>query len=431
MMSTLLPLLQSYKSGMSLPQGFYTDEALFAADMQQVFQSQWLFAGHSCEVKEAGEYFTLTVGKESLIVVRDREGELRAFFNVCRHRGSKLVTDAQGCAKALVCPYHGWAYDLDGELKAARFMGDIDLEDYPLVTAHVREVAGLVFVCLAAEAPTLESRFENAMRAIAPQLSSHRLERAKVAGRDRYIVNANWKTIIENNRECYHCQVAHPEFMAANYDSGLPGDNRSNARFQQKLNEAYRHWERIGLSPSDVSFPDGAWFRIARFPLKDGFITESFDGQMSAPLMGDLADENVGSLRLVGLPNFWGHANADYAMTTRLLPISASQTQVDVVFLVNSDAVEGVDYDLKKVSAVWRATSEQDWQLCENNYAGICSLAYQPGILSPSMEASVVSFLEWYIQKLQVVLENTNLSSTVQPKAFNRNAQVEALSSVP
>jgi len=119
-----------------------------------------------------------------------------------------------------------------------------------------------------------------------------------------------------------------------------------------------------------------------------------------APLMGDLTDTATGSLRIITLPNFWAHANCDYTMTTRLLPAGPELTRVEVCFLVREDAVEGVDYDPERVAAVWRATCEQDWELCENNSAGIKSVAYEPGPFSPVTESSVESFVRWYLDQL-------------------------------
>lgn len=396
-MNSMTALVDSYTPGMTLPQGFYTDQTIFETEMQAIFCTQWLFAGHSCDVAQPGQYFTLPIGRESVIVIRDRDGTLRAHFNVCRHRGSKLAWHDRGWVKTLVCPYHGWVYQLDGTLQAARFMEDFTCDEYPLVSAAIREVAGLIFVCLSPQPPD----FVMPAAAIAPQLLPHQLEQAKVIVRDRYRVHANWKTILENNRECYHCQVAHPEFMLANYDAGLPGDDRNgNTRFQQTRAAAYQRWQTLGLSPHEVSFPNGSWFRITRLPLRDGFLTESLHGRLTAPPMVDVPDLDVGSLRLVGMPNFWGHANVDYTMTTQVIPISAHETQIDVAFLVRQDAVEGIDYAVDDVAAVWRATSAQDWQICEHNYAGICSSAYRPGRLSASMEASVTEFINWYLRQM-------------------------------
>jgi glycine betaine monooxygenase A len=221
-----------------------------------------------------------------------------------------------------------------------------------------------------------------------------------VAVRHSYRVRANWKTLVENNRECYHCRVSHPEFCMSNYDLGLPGDTRSDAGFDATLEQEYERWREAGLAPEEISFPEGSPYRVSRLPLKEGFLTESLDGGLVAPLMGDLEDPTTGSLRVITLPNFWAHANCDYAMTTRLLPAAPDLTDVEVCFLVREDAVEGVDYDPERVAAVWRATCEQDWELCENNFAGIRSVAYEPGPFSPVTESSVESFVRWYLDQL-------------------------------
>ncbi len=392
-------LLRGRVLGKSLDKEFYVDKAVFEKDLSKVFHNNWLFAGHSCEIRKSGDYFTFEVGEESLLILRDKSGDVRAFFNVCRHRGSKIATEPCGHAKALVCPYHQWVYALDGSLTNARLMGDnFDKDDYRLRSAEVREVAGLIFVCLAPDESTPD--FGHFFRAIEPQLRPHGLEKGKVVVRHHYEVRANWKTLIENNRECYHCRVSHPEFCMSNYDLGLPGDLRSDDGYDALLDSEYRRWRELGLSPGEISFPGGYPYRVSRFPLKEGFVTESLDGSRVGPLMGDLSDQQVGSLRLITLPNFWAHANCDYAMTTRLTPVSADVTRVLVSFLVHEDAVEGKDYDPDQVAYVWKTTSEQDWELCENNYAGIKSVAYEPGPLSEVTESSVESFLQWYLDRL-------------------------------
>ena len=399
MMTDLNVLLKSRIPGKSLPREFYVEPEIFEEDLRRVFYRNWLFAGHACEIPEPGDYFLLPVGAENLIVLRDKEGAVRAHFNVCRHRGSRIVTEERGHSRSLVCPYHQWVYALDGGLTNARLMGEsFDADGYRLRPALARELAGLVFVCLA----TGESHpdFEAFSEAVEPQLRPHGLERAKVAARDSYEVRANWKVLVENNRECYHCRVSHPEFCMSNYDLGLPGDSRSDAGYESTLEHEYGRWRSLGLSPEEVSFPGGSGYRVSRLPLKEGFLTESLDGGLVAPLMGELTDPNVGSLRLITLPNFWGHANCDYAMTTRLLPIGPELTRVEVSFLVREDAAEGVDYDPDRVAEVWRATSEQDWELCENNHAGIRSVAYEPGPYSQITEGSVETFVQWYLGQL-------------------------------
>ncbi|CAN5775605.1 aromatic ring-hydroxylating dioxygenase subunit alpha [soil metagenome] len=400
-MSTHLDLaaaLGGWHEGLTLPQAFYVDEDVFAADLEDVYGSQWLFAGHTVDVRSPGDYFTATVGRDSVIIVRDDDGTLRAHHNVCRHRGSRLLPEGTGHVRGIVCPYHQWSYGLDGGLKRVRSMGESFCpESWSLKAAHVEEMAGLVFVCFAEEAPS----FAAARAAIEPQLAPHGWATAAVAARHRYVVAANWKLLVENNRECYHCRGGHPEFCATNYDLGVDGDDRADEAYEEVTEEGRLRWEEAGLDPRVVSFPDGQFFRVARLPLKPGCVTESLDGRQVAPTMGMLPHADVGSLRMIGLPNLWAHANVDYGMTTRLIPTGPTTTEVEVTFLVAPDAVVDVDYRVEDVEVVWRATSEQDWALCENNQAGVSSRAYEPGPYSPSMEASVASFTGWYLQLLR------------------------------
>ncbi|MHC1561558.1 aromatic ring-hydroxylating oxygenase subunit alpha [Actinomycetospora sp. C-140] len=385
--------LPTRSPGWSLPQAAYTDPDLYDADLDRVFAAHWLFAGHTAELDEPGRYLTVDVGRDRVIVVRGEDGAVHAHHDVCAHRGSRVTSEPRGRVKAFVCPYHQWVYGLDGTLRSARLMGDcFATASYRLAPVAVRETAGLVFVCLADEPPA----FEPFAAALEPRLGPHGLADARIAVRHHYRVAANWKTLVENNRECYHCAGSHPEFSLSNFDVGVHGDVRTNPRYDRALAEARAHWSAQGLPAEDVSFPGGAWYRIARLPLREGYVSETLDGQPLAPPMGTLSDPDVGSLRVVSLPNMWGHANADYAMTTRLTPVDVATTDVELCFLVARDAV--VDED--DLAAVWRATSEQDWELCERNYAGIASRGYRPGPLSPVVEASVESFLDWYVDAL-------------------------------
>lgn len=387
--------LLTRRPGLSLPQAAYTDPQVFAADLEHVWAAGWLFAGHTCELAQVGDYLALDVGRDRVLVARGDDGALHAHHDVCAHRGSRLTTADRGRVRAFVCPYHQWVYCLDGRLRSARLMGeDFPTSAYRLAPVAVREVEGLVFVCLAQDPPD----FDAFAAAVGPQLAPHRLADTRVATRLGYRVAANWKTLVENNRECYHCRGSHPEFTLSNFDLGVNGDVRSSPRYETAVAEARARWAARGLPSEEVSFPGGSWYRIQRLPLRDGFVTESLDGRPVAPLLGDLADADAGSLRVVGLPNLWAHANCDYAVTTRLSPVDAGTTDVEVCFLVRADAA---DVDLDALTAVWRSTSEQDWELCENNYAGIASRGYRPGPLSPVVEASVEAFLDWYSAALE------------------------------
>ena len=168
----------------------------------------------------------------------------------------------------MVCPYHQWIYALDGRLTNARLMGEgFDADEHRLRSAHIRELAGLIFVCLLPSEAT--PVFDPALEAIEPQLRPHGLERAKIVARDRYEVEANWKTVIENNRECYHCRLSHPEFCMSNYDLGLPGDARGDEEYDAALARV-RTLARPRPRPMEVSFPDGAPYRVSWYPRPRG-----------------------------------------------------------------------------------------------------------------------------------------------------------------
>ncbi len=394
---TAAELATAHIDGFCLPQDYYVAEDVFELDLEQVFAPSWLFVGAATELAQPGDIAAWSVGRDSVLLLRGEDGALSARHNVCRHRGSRLRADGSGSARVVVCPYHQWTYGLDGSLRGAPHMGPgLTSDDLALRPVHLRDLGGLLFVCFAEEAPP----FDDAIAAVEPQLRMHQLENTLVAVRQHYTVNANWKMLVENNRECYHCRVNHPEFCMSNYDLGGDGDRRTSRAYELSVAEHYRRWTERGLSPREVSFEGNGWFRVARLPLRDGYLTESLSGKLVAPRLGELPDDNVGSLRLITLPNSWVHVNADYVMTTRLTPLSAATTAVDVAFLVRHDAVEGRDYDIDELTSVWTATSEQDWSLCEQNFAGVRSRGYVPGPLSPVTEGSVRTFHEWYLRAL-------------------------------
>jgi Rieske 2Fe-2S family protein len=253
-----------------------------------------------------------------------------------------------------------------------------------------------VFVCFAEEPPPIQPACE----AITAHVGRYRLEATETVSAHHYEVSANWKLLVENNRECYHCSPNHPEFCLSNYELGMSGDSRTNTRYEAAVAKQRTRWSEQGLPVDDVSFPGGDFFRVARLPLKDGYLTESMSGQLVGPLLGDLNSPDAGSVRIVTLPNSWIHVNADYVMATRLTPIDENTTDVDVTFQVRDGARAGIDYEIDDVAAVWVATSEQDWELCEKTAAGVGSSGYRPGPLSPVTENSVIDFHAWWAQRL-------------------------------
>jgi Rieske 2Fe-2S family protein len=388
--------VSSYQPGWSLEQSFYADPTLFEIDIKKVFMRYWLCAGHVSSIPRPGDYFTCEIADESIIVIRADEEHIHALFNVCRHRGSRICTEEAGHAKKLVCPYHQWVYERDGSLVHARHMpADFDLSGFGLHRAHCRVAEGLIFISLANE-PEDFSPFE---RDIVPRLRPHNLWRTKVCHKATYHIRANWKLVVENSRECYHCGAGHPQYcravgFAAAIDSNIAAEQEYLIGASQRLLLGEQ-----GIDANPVPFLPGSWHHCRRFFLRDNFATESMDGKPVPPLIGSITDAAVGVLAVVALPNLLLEVSSDYAMLMRLAPISPQVTRADMEWLVTQDAVEGRDYEVSRVTEFWRLTAEQDWKLCEDNQAGINSGRYQPGPYTP-VESGVAHFVDWYREAL-------------------------------
>jgi Rieske 2Fe-2S family protein len=391
----LQSLLDVRRRGFSLPQAFYLDDDVFAADMEAVFGTEWLFACNACEIKRPGHWVTMEIGRSSLVILRDQEGEIRAFHNTCRHRGSRVCLGERGHASRLVCPYHQWVYELDGRLRNARQMPKgFDTAAYGLKPAKTEVICGLVYVSLAEDPPSL-ARYREA---ITPYIAPHRPERTKVAFQSTMIEAANWKLVIENNRECYHCPANHRELLVTFAEVPLPDDPRGAAMFQPLLEWAAAKWEGLGLPHRAVD--GGNAFRCVRLPFNEGAVSFTMDGGSACRrLLGDLTDPDLGSVRMFRAPNNWHHFLADHIIHARVLPLAPDRTAVRTTWLVHEDAVEGVDYELERLTEVCVATNEQDKLLAENNHLGIASRAYEPGPYAPA-EFMLTQFTDWYADKL-------------------------------
>jgi glycine betaine catabolism A len=412
--SSLEALIAGCEPGWSLPRAFYIDEAVYRRDIERIWRRGWLFAGHTCEIAEPGDYFIVEVDTDSVLIIRGDDGEIRGLHNVCRHRGSMLCAEPSGRLGKIVCPYHQWVYARDGRLLACRGMpDDLDKAQFGLIPVPVRELEGLIYFSLAIDPP----HFEEAHALMSPAVRPQGLERAKVARAIDYEIHANWKLVWENNRECYHCNVNHPQYIKANFDHYNADD--TNERIRKEIAAAVarseQKWAQRGTSAGGglavthkqtgmTLFPDAErnlWYSVNRTPLVDGYISESMDGRQIAPLMGDYTDPDVGTLRMRTVPNFWNHSSCDHSVTTRLLPAGPRRTRARVLWLVDREAVEGQDYTLDALLPFWQLTSEQDWQICENQQRGVESSAYRPGPYSPYKEYNVDRFVQWYLKQVR------------------------------
>jgi Rieske 2Fe-2S family protein len=396
-------LIASRRSGHALEREFFLSEEVYRHEVDRIWRASWLFAGHACQIPEPGDYFTYEVDGDSVIILRGDDGAIRALHNVCRHRGTLLCGEDSGRVGRIVCPYHQWVYGRDGRLLSAWGMQEIDKSELSLLPVSLREVEGLLFICLAAEPPD----FEAARAYLGPFLAPQGFQKAKVAKVIDYEVRANWKLVWENNRECYHCNVNHPQYVKANFDHYNVDDTseRTKSAILTATARSEAKWASSGLAVTHgeagmTVFPDKHWFSANRTPLVEGYMSESMDGRQVAPLMGTYADSDVGTLRVRCLPNFWNHSSCDHGVSTRLTPAGPKVTRARVTWVVEKDAVEGKDYQLEKLLPFWQLTSEQDWKLCEQGQRGISSSAYVPGPYSTYKEYNVEGFVRWYLKRL-------------------------------
>jgi Rieske 2Fe-2S family protein len=312
---------------------------------------------------------------------------VRAFFNTCRHRGAVICREERGRAASLVCPYHNWTYDLGGALRHAGKMGaDFNPAEFPLRPLRVEILEGTIYVCMAETPPD----FAPFRAAVGPALAPHKLANAKLVLEQNVVARGNWKLVMENSRECYHCPSRHRSLMRS-FLSDESNDSEEQLRF---VAEYHARCEAIGLSCARHNGPD---FHVWRLPFIDGAVSITDDGKPAVgKLLSDTAHGDIGSLRWVSYPTTFNHALGDYAFLVRMLPIGPQETLMTGKWLVNADAQEGRDYDPERLKHVWWVTNEEDKELIERNQAGVNSFGYRPGPYAPELERGVLKFANWY-----------------------------------
>ncbi|MGY0399410.1 MAG: aromatic ring-hydroxylating oxygenase subunit alpha [Ostreibacterium sp.] len=407
----LRKLLDRRVRGNSLEADFYNDQNILDLELKAIFEHEWMFAGNSSEIPNAGDYLTTMIGKTGVIVTRTEEGVLRAYQNSCRHRGSIVCLEAKGHANKFVCPYHQWTYGLDGSLLHAGEMNkNFDPASHSLIPVNLELMAGLIYVCIADNPPD----FSNFRHQVEPYITPHQPDNCKVAFEMSIIENANWKLVVENNRECYHCAAAHPELTFSLTSFALPDDPRSNDFFSELMPRKAKDWDALGLPHKPVD--GGQKFRCIRLPFVNEALSMTLDGSLaSRKLLGDFEDPDLGSVRMFHVPHNWNHFSSDYILHTTVNPISPDKTLLTTKWLVHKDAVEGWDYDIEHLTAVWKATNSQDATLAENNHRGTRAQGYRTGPYSES-EFMLVDFTNWYADKMDEYLtQNESSNSSANP----------------
>lgn len=385
-----------HQPGFALEQPFYRDAAVFEREVDRLFLRDWLYAGHASQLPEPGSWLVYDIAGESAIVSRHADGALRAMVNVCRHRGSRVCWERYGKARRFVCPYHGWTYDLDGTLVRARGMpADFDAAAYRLRPLALEEFHGMVFVSFAERPAPLDTARAELDTLLAP----FDLRGTRVAAQRAYPVAANWKLVVENFEECYHCAPAHPEFARSHSIKAPPGTYPELAKALAERSARAGTHAGIVRSPDWLVEPEGPFYYYSRYPLFDGYLTGSEDGRPLAPLLGQVRDFDGGaSDGQMGLLCYW-LVYSDHCVVYRFTPQDVDHTEMDIVWLVRGDAVEERDYDVERLTWLWHVTTEADKRIIERNQQGVGSRFYRPGPYAP-MEWASRLFVDWYLMRM-------------------------------
>jgi Rieske 2Fe-2S family protein len=358
-----------HDGGKTLPQMYFVAAEVFAKEREEIFAKQWGVVGHQSQIARSGDYFIAEVADESLIITRDKRGEIHGFYNVCRHRGSRLIEEKNGhLSGGIQCPYHAWTYAFDGRLLGAPHMEDVpdfDKTDYPLHSANLSLWEGFIFVNLAPTSTPLQECFAP----LAGKFSRWNLPGLRSAKRIEYDVRANWKLIFQNYSECYHCAGVHPELSR--------------------------------ISPSDSAENDltegpflGGFMRIA----SDKSLTIS--GNACALPVGDFGDQDFRFVFYYSIfPNMLLSLHPDYVMVHQLQPQSPERTVILCDWFFHPKASEREDFNPHDAIGFWDMVNRQDWHVCELSQQGISSRAYEAGPYS-ARESIPAAWDRYYLSQL-------------------------------
>ena len=334
----------------TLPADFYTDQGRFRVEMDRLFTQDWICAGRVEQVESPGQFFLRELAGESIIITRSASGPLQAFYNVCRHRGTRLCTEAAGrFAGSIQCPYHAWTYALDGRLVGAPHMDEVPhfrKEDYPLHRVEADEWDGHIFIDIGKGAATPRPSTRRSARKV--QIVAH--AGSRLGHRIVYDVHANWKLIVQNYNECLHCPNLHPALNKLSHY--LSGENE----------------------PLHASYMGG------RMDLRQGVATMSMDGTCPRAFLPELTEaERRGIYYYAIFPNMLLSLHPDYMMVHTLWPLAPDRTVNICEWHFHPTELARPGFDASDVIDFWDLTNRQDWHVCELSQAGISSRAYMPG----------------------------------------------------
>jgi Rieske 2Fe-2S family protein len=363
MTSTFHRTVEAYKQGArTMPGRYYTSPEILEEERAKLFPAMWHCAGRASALARPGDFMLRDVAGESLILVRGKDATLRAFFNVCRHRGTRLCTQASGkFSETIQCPYHAWTYGIDGRLIGAPHMNEVegfDKQDYPLHQAALAEWEGFVFVNPSSlrsvgAGSLLPQPFEDWFRPMIGRLERYELGSLVVGHSVQYEVKANWKLVFQNYSECLHCPMIHPELSTM-----MPYTSGANDLVEGPFLGGY-----MELNHESATMSGRACGRL-----------------VSASLP---ADDRKRAYYYTLMPNMALSIHPDYVNYYLLTPLAVDRTLVESEWMFSAENTGNAAFNPKDAIDFWDITNRQDWAICEQSQLGVSSSRYEPGPYSP------------------------------------------------
>jgi len=354
----------------TLSREYYTDIDILEKEYQQIFLKNWICVGRSTDISENGHFVTLNIANENVIILKDDLGKLQAFYNICRHRGTRICEETEGkFSKSIQCNYHGWTYDLQGHLIGAPHMDvvkNFKKDNLPLHPVAIDEWNGFIFLNLSEQPKPIDQTLAPLTKRFSHLQINHLLVKEQIT----YDVNCNWKLVFQNYCECYHCPLLHPELSKIYHYMGGQNDLYSGP-FLGGYNQ-----------------------------LNEDFESVSHSGKFSCPPLDGIKDDDLNRVYFYSVfPNMLISLHPEYVMYHTVWPVGIDKCRIFCSWLFTEDVIKSKKHNTKDAIDFWDLTNKQDWHISELSQLGVKSRKYFPSPYS-GQESLLAAFDEYYLGEL-------------------------------
>ena len=366
--NVFLPLIQAS----SLPGQYFCDDEIYREECNRIFYRSWLCVGRMEDFPNVGSYMLREIGSESVIVVSSNDKEINAFYNVCRHRGSRILEETAGKVSTLKCPYHSWTYSLKGSLIGAPHtdgLTDFDKDRYSLFPVRCDAWGGFVFITFDNDVAPLKQH----LKPLVEKCANLPLETLRRGGRIEYDVAANWKILCENYSECYHCPTIHPELNRITY-------------YRTSYNYAFL------MDKESRGAISGGWMELS----EDADSMTLTGKTKRPPIKGTTKDDSRRIYYFLVFPSMFFSLHPDYLLAHIIQPVDATHSRVISEWYFEPETMANPDFDPQDAIKIWDLINRQDWHVCELTQKGVKSRVFAPGRYT-SLESTVHDFDQYIL----------------------------------